>query len=139
MSFTYAISPLTSNLAPVDWKLLVTTEDVESQNIRCHELKTGDNLPELIVTFQNAHAVAVVLINTSDNYCLHSSFLAGTQESHFPVLLLTKNDGIALLNNVGQYQENVFAKIAVESVVDPIVTVQDVPNSPAPKPGQCVV
>ena len=37
-SFTYTLSPLTDRLAPVDWKLLVTTEDIESQHIRCHEL-----------------------------------------------------------------------------------------------------
>ena len=117
-SFTYTLSPLTSKLAPLDWKLLVTTEEMESQNIRCHELKPQDNLPELIADFQKAHAVAVVLINTSDNYFLHPSFVTEMQKSNFPVLLLTKSDGMALLRKVEQYEENVFAKISVDSVVD---------------------
>ena len=117
-SFTYTLSPLTNKLAPLDWKLLVTTEDMESQNIRCHELKLQDNLPELIADFQKAHAVAVVLINTSDNYFLHPSFVTETQKSDFPVVLLTKSDGMALLRKVEQYEENVFAKISVDSVVD---------------------
>lgn len=118
VSFTYALSPLTDKLAPVDWKLLVTTEDTESQHIRCHELQTGDNLPELVASFQNLYAVAVVLINTSDDFTLDSTFLAGTQEGSFPVLLLTKTDGMALLNKVEQFEENVFARISVESFVD---------------------
>ena len=117
-SFTYVLSPLTGKLAPLDWKLLVTTEDMESQNIRCHELKIGDNLPELIAGFQEAHAVAVVLINTSDNYFLDPSFLAEAQKGNFPVLLLTKSDGMALLKKVEQHEENVFAKISVDSAGD---------------------
>ena len=148
VSFTYALSPLTDKLAPVDWKLLVTTEDIESQHIRCHELQTGDNLPELVASFQNSYAVAVVLINTSDNFTLHPRFLAGTQEGSFPVLLLTKTDGMALLNKVEQFEENVFARISVESFVD--LPMQQTPlqktgkghahTSPeqAKEPGQCV-
>ena len=148
VSFTYALSPLTDKLAPVDWKLLVTTEDTESQHIRCHELQTGDNLPELVASFQNSYAVAVVLINTSDDFTLHSTFLAGTQEGSFPVLLLTKTDGMALLNKVEQFEENVFARISVESFVD-LPTQQTTPQKTGKghahtnpeqtkEPGQCV-
>ena len=115
-SFTYALSPLTDKLTPVDWKLLVT-EKVESQHIRCHELQAGDNLSELIASFQKAHALAVVLINTSDSYILQSSFLEETQEGQFPVLVLTRSDGVELLKKVEQF-ENVFAQITAEAFVD---------------------
>jgi len=147
-SFTYALSPLTDKLAPVDWKLLVTTEDIESQHIRCHELQTGDNLSELVARFQNSYAVAVVLINSTNNYSLHPTFLPGTQEGSFPVLLLTNTDGKALLSKVEQFEENVFARISVESFVD--LPMQQTPSqrtgkghahtSPeqAKEPGQCV-
>ena len=147
-SFTYALSPLTDTLAPVDWKLLVTTEDIESQHIRCHELQTGDKLSELVAGFQNSYAVAVVLINSNDNYSLHPTFLAGTQEGSFPVLLLTNTDGKALLSKVEQFEENVFARISVESFVD--LPMQQTPSQKTGKghahtspeqvkePGQCV-
>ena len=118
-SFTYALSPLTDRPTPVDWKLLAT-EDVESQHIRCHELQIGDNLPKLITAFQKAYAVIVVLINTSEDYFLHPSFLTNTHDSPLPVLLLTRSDGMTLLKKIDLHKENVFAKISVESVVDPV-------------------
>lgn len=133
-SFTYALSPLTHKLAPVDWKLLVT-EDVESQHIRCHKLQTGDNLPELIAAFKKAYAVAVVLINTSEDYSMDSSFLTNKQESPLPVLLLKRSDGMTLLNKIDLHKENVLAKISVESFVDPVPRSegmqQNVGNRPA--------
>lgn len=144
-SYAYAVSPLTEKLAPVDWKLLVTTDDMESQNIRCHELQPEDNLSHLIADFQKVHALAVVLINTSDNYCLHPNFLKGTQKSNIPVLLLTKSSGVELLRKVEQNEENVFAKIAVESGVDvyPPVPISENEhthtNSNQTNLGQCVV
>ena len=117
--FTYTLTPLTDKLVPVDWKLLVTTESIECQNIRCHKLHASDNLLQLIGSFQRKHAVAVVLINTSDNYFLHPSFLEKTQGvGNFPVLLLTESDGMKLLNMVKQSMEDMYAKISVESFVD---------------------
>ena len=150
-SFTYALYPLAFKLAPVDWKLLVTKK-MECQHVRCYELQTRDNLPELIARFQKTNAVAVVLINTSDDYILRPSFLAGVQESHthILVLLLTKNQGMTLLDMLEQSKEKVWAKITVESGVDAptsLGTMQDKENGPAnlnsdqttPKqPGQCV-
>ena len=130
-SFTYAVSPLTlpGKLGPVNWKLLVT-EDVQSENIRCHELQAEDNLPKLITTFQKAHAVAVVLVNTSENYYLHPMFLSGIQEGCFPVILLTRSDGVTLLKKVEQQKENVFARIVVESFADSNRTLQNPRNAP---------
>ena len=140
-SFTYVLSPLTVKLTPVDWKLLVTTEHMEYQHIRCHELQAGDKLPQLIASFKKINAVAVVLINTTNNYLLHPSFLSGTQECHFPVLVLTKTDGKALLSKVEQFEENVLARICVEGFVD--LPMQQIlqktgKNSPhtIPEPGQ---
>ena len=147
MSFAYALSPLTDKLTPVDWKLLVT-ENMEHPHIRCHELHAGDNLLQLIAGFQKAHAVAVVLINTSDNYSLHPAFLSGTQEGHYPVLLLTKGDGMALLNTVEKCEKNVLARISVDHFSMPVGTLQETGDglahinsdqTAAKKPGQCVM
>jgi len=114
-------------MEPVDWQLLVTSENMESQHIRCYELQDGDNLPELIAGFQNGYALAVVLINTSDNYFLHPIFLPKTQKSQFPVLVLTKSDGMELLKKVEQCNENVLARIiSVECPVD--LLMQQIPQ-----------
>ena len=99
----------------MDWKLLLT-EDARRQHIRCHELQDGDNLRELIASFQKAYAVAVVLINTSDDYILQSSFLSGAQRSYFPVMVLTNSDGIDLLQIMKQYEKAVFGKITTDYV-----------------------
>ena len=146
MSFTYALSPLTDKLTPVDWNLLVT-KDIGRPHIRCHELQAGDNLLQLIAGFQKAHAVAVMLINTSDDYSLHSTFLSGMQVGHYPVLLLRKGDGMTLLNTVEQYEQNVLGRISVESFSMPVGTLQETGDALAhinsdqttdKKPGQSV-
>ena len=139
-SFTYAFSPLTTNAAPMDWKLLVT-ENVGCQNIRCHELQAGDKLQELITGFQETNAKAVVLINTSDDYFLHPSILAGAKKSSFPVVVLTKSDGMKLLNIVQQH-ESMLARISVETIMDPPVQTKKAENGSRSAPqeqGQCVV
>ena len=64
--------------------------------------------------------MAVVLINTSENYSLDLSFLIKKEESPLPVLLLKRSDGMTLLNKMDLHKENVYAKISVESVVDPV-------------------
>lgn len=130
-SFTYTRSSLTDKLTPVDWKLLVAEDDVQSQHIRCHKLQMGDNLSDLIDTFQKAHAVAVVLINTSESNILDPSFIKGTKKSHFPVLILEQSCGNELLKKVEQCKENVFAKITVESFVDPVGTLYETGTAPA--------
>lgn len=129
-SFTYTRSSLTDKLTPVDWNLLVA-EDVQSQHIRCHKLQMGDNLSDLIDTFQKAHAVAVVLINTSESDILDPSFIKGTKKSHFPVLILKQSCGNELLKKVKQCKENVFAKITVESFVDPVGTQYETGTAPS--------
>ena len=108
---------MTTNAAPVDWKLLVT-ENVGCQNIRCHRLKAGEKLQELVAGFQKANAIAIVLINTSDNFSLDPSILAETEKSSFPILVLTKSDGNALLSIVEQHKKNMLARITLESIVD---------------------
>ena len=138
-SFTYAFSPLTTDARPMDWKLLVT-ENVGCQNIRCHKLQAGDKLQELVTGFQETNAKAVVLINTSDNYFLHPSIWTGTEKSSFPVVVLTKSDGVKLLNIVEQHKGNMLAKISVETVVDPPVQTKKVENGSSSTPqkqGQC--
>ena len=123
----------------MDWKLLVT-ENVGCQNIRCYELQAGDKLQELITGFQETNAKAVVLINTSDDYFLHPSIWTETKKTSFPVLVLTKSDGMKLLNVVDRHKENMLAKISVESIVDRPMQTKKAENGSSSVPqeqGQC--
>ena len=126
----------------MDWKLLVT-ENEGCQNIRCHELQAGEKLQELVIDFQKANAMAVVLINTGDDYFLHPSISEGTEKSSFPILVLTKSDGMKLQNIVEQHKEkHMLARICVESVVDPPVQMKMTENGSNSAPiqqGQCIV
>ena len=123
----------------MDWKLLIT-ENVGCQNIRCHELQAGDKLQELITDFQETNAKAVVLINTSNDYSLNRPILAGTKRSSFPVVVLTRSDGMKLLNIVEQHKGNMLAKISVERIVDRPVQMKKPENGSSSAPqeqGQC--
>ena len=144
-SFTYALTPLTDKLAPVDWKVLVHKQSMEGQHIRCHELNKEDNIANLIADFQNAYALAVVLINISDDYSLPPSFQMKTQISHIPVLLLKKCDGREMLNHLYSKERNVvFARISVEDPLEQkyVGTMQKPrkgpahPSSDSKEPGQ---
>ena len=53
----------------VDWTV-IALEDIKCQHIRCHQLQVNDRLKELVSNFKKAHAVAVVLINTQQNYSI---------------------------------------------------------------------
>ena len=106
--------------AAVDWKILVI-EDVQSQNIRCHELKAGDQLHELLEHFQSFYTKAVVLINTQENYTLAPEFHEALSKSALPVLVLLKSDGEALLHVLDNYDcDGVYAKVDAENTVDAI-------------------
>ena len=116
------------------------TENVGCQNIRCHELQARDKLQELITGFQETNAKAVVLINNSDGYSLNRPILAGAKRSSFPVVVLTKSDGMKLLNIVKQHDGNVLAKISVETIVDPPGQTKKAENGSSSAPqgqGQC--
>lgn len=119
LTFDYALSPLTENLAPVDWKILVT-EDVQSQNIRCHDLQAGEKLPSLVTQYQQAYAMAVILLNSEESYSLDPAFLEGGERSSYPVLVLKHSDGMRLLHALDRYEgQDVLARVdVVESTVD---------------------
>ena len=117
----------------MDWKLLVT-ENVGRENIRCHELQAGDTLQELVTGFQETNAKAVVLINTSNGYSLNPPILAGTKRSSFPVVVLTKSDGMKLLSIVNQHKGIMLAKISVETVVDRPVQTKKAENGSSSAP-----
>ena len=106
----------------VDWQLLVE-EHVEGENIRCHQLQGDDWLSPLLETFKESYSKAVVLINTSDDYNLGSNFTRGLEETHLPVVVVTKSDGDAIQRCLEQGEmesEDVYARIEAADEEDEV-------------------
>ena len=122
---------------PVDWKILVT-DDVQSQNIRCHVLRIGDQLQDLITRYKQNFTMALIVVNTSDDHVIKEPFLEGMEEAGFPVVVLSWSDGGRLVDVLRSSEEDdVQAKIEAESAVDVVPVVTDSPPSEAKKePGQ---
>ena len=80
----------------VDWKTL-TAEGVECQHIRYHQLQKGDNLLTLTDKYRKAHAVAIILVNSENNFQMAPEFTEETvkalKKGNFPVILITSEDG----------------------------------------------
>ena len=118
--FSYALFPGVKYSTPVDWKLL-ETEDIEGENIRCHQLQGNELLTELFERYRNSDSKAVVLINTSDDYQLAPDLISGVEKPCLPVIVLSKIDGetvLQCLDDASQISEDVYAKIEVETDVD---------------------
>ena len=80
----------------IDWKVL-TSEGVECQHIRYHQLQSEENIANLVNVFKKSHAVAVILVNVEDNTRLTSEFvvepLPSGKKISFPVIVISSSDG----------------------------------------------
>ena len=114
--FTYSFSPFMDKAIKMDWKC-ISNEDVQSQHIRCHELQSGDNICELFHQFKKAHSKALILINTQNNYSLNSEFVEELERGWYPIVVVTKDDGAALIQLIESHGDQVEAKIDAESMV----------------------
>ena len=112
-SFDYVLFPGMKLSLPVEWTYL-TTEKVESENIRCHKLQAGDHLTDLLEEFGQSYAKAVVLINTEDSYQLAEEFISSVKESNFPIVIIKKSDGDDILYYINGF-EQLFAQVNKES------------------------
>ena len=117
---SYALFPTLGQSTPVDWTLL-ELEDIEGEHIRCHELLGNELLEDLFQRYKQADSKAVVLINTEDSHILPPDLVSGVGKPSLPVLVLTKSDGqqiLQCLEDTGEIEENVYAKIEAETDVD---------------------
>ena len=120
--FSYAILQGREVFSPMDWKFL-EKDAIEGEHIRCHKLQENEELAKVLVIFETHNAKAVVLINTSDSYCLTPKLLSEVHESSFPVILLTRTDGEKVLQyfeGIDLANTNVYARLDVETAVDKI-------------------
>ena len=69
----------------VDWKVLAT-EGIECQHIHYHQLQSNDDLNELATKYKKSHAVAMILVNTNDNYELPQEMCRGVTRVKKPIL-----------------------------------------------------
>ena len=125
-SFSYCLWPELKNASTTDWELLVTDDVVQSQNIYCHELKAGEHLSKIIAHHRHNHSVALIVVNTRNDYIIEKSFLGEMEGEEFPVVVLTEIDGRNLLkafdDHVRQHddvQVRIMSRSAVGSEVRP--------------------
>ena len=116
-SFTYSLFPTMEKSLPVSWQYLAT-EDIKSDNIRCHHLQPGDTVAELLNEFRKNCAKAVVLINTVDNYQLSQEFVVGVPQLTFPVVVVKQTDGDKILKCFKFYSGEVHARVDAENLMD---------------------
>ena len=101
----------------MDWKC-IANDDIQSQHIRCHQLQSGDKVQELVHSFRKAHSKALVLINTQNSYSLDSEFVEEIGGRHYPIIVVTKDDGAVLTQLIDSNLHQVEAKLDTVSVVD---------------------
>ena len=119
-SFTYALWPEVKNVTTTSWELLATDIVMQSQNICCHKLQAGDHLPKLIAHYQNNHSVALIIVNTRNDYTIDKSFLGEMEGVTFPVVILTQDDGVHLLKTVEIHldqEDDILVRIMSKSTV----------------------
>lgn len=117
-SFSYALFPSMKRSMPVGWHYL-STEDVEAENIRLHELAKGEDLAALLEGFKRSYAKATVLINTEDSYEVAEDFVSGIGEVPFPLLVVRKTGGEEILRCLERHAgDSIHARVDAENQVD---------------------
>ena len=102
----------TAQPKPVDWRLL-SSFHVESEHIRIHELKEGDDLKEAIKSYQSAHARAVVIINNEESQTLSKKWSAALEGfDNYLIVVLSSKEGSSLFEILDDDHE-IHAKYGV--------------------------
>ena len=116
--YPYTLSPFTDEPVHVDWKVIVG-DVIQSQHIRFYILQPEDKIKDLISSFTRTLAKAVVFVNTKDNYTLAPKFTDGMEKSSFPIIILTKSNGISLTEFLKKYcNQDILARLDTVSTVD---------------------
>ena len=114
---TYALLPLTEEPVHIDYTILVSELNdgmISAQHIRYYSLKEGDYLEDLLVKFKNSLSLALLLKNTHNNYTLDQNFIEGVKPTTFPIIILTKDDGLKIDEFLKTHQtENVMARLDI--------------------------
>ena len=95
--FDYVAASFSTSLRSISWADL-TTGETTYPHIRLHELNDEDSLSFFMSTMASVTAtMAVVLINSENNFTLSQKIQSEEQSSPVPVLVVTKETGEELL------------------------------------------
>ena len=101
-------------MTELDWTIIVS-EDVTANgdHVHCHQLKTGESLNDVLEGYLSSGAVAVILINSENNYKIVHEVQS---QVCLPVLVLSAEDGQLLLQALEDAEDNsVFAAVKTSS------------------------
>ena len=96
--FSYVLSPFTKGPVSLEKLIWHQAYPIRSEHLRCHMLKSDDDIPKLVAQYHHESAQAVILINTANNYSLASPSLHGDAQMDIPVIVITFPDGEILLS-----------------------------------------
>ena len=106
-TFSYQWAPLTSTACRIKWRPLVNHE-VTYLHIRCHKLQAKDDLPSLMSSMDSAPCTqALLLINTDNSYQINPKFYPSEEKSIFPVIVVTAETGLVLLEALSKSEVQV--------------------------------
>ena len=101
--FSYVLSPFTKGPVSLEKLIWHQAYPICSEHIRCHMLKSEDDIPKLIAQYHHESAQAVILINTANNYTLASPSLHGDVQMDIPIIVITSLDGERLYSIINDY------------------------------------
>ena len=93
--YTPAIN-YSADLRPTEWHLLSAC-DIVDDHIRVHELREGDNLLDCAKKYQESHAQALIVINTTNESILSPEMSQSLYNlKNFLVAILPQHESLAL-------------------------------------------
>ena len=111
-SYTMAHPYSTAQPKLVDWYLL-SSFHIESEHIRIHELREGDDLKEAIKNYQSAHTRAVIITNNKESQTLSKKWSASLEGfNNYLIIVLSSKEGSSLFEILDDDHE-IHAKYGV--------------------------
>jgi len=131
-NFTYAWSPVTECPQKFDW-IDIRKDESTSLHIRCYWLsdEREEELSTLMATtIDCASTVALILVNTKNDFEVDAKFLSPNEKCGFPVAVVTHSVGQILREVFKNYDREVQAKMEITSVTTNIQATEIKPAKP---------
>lgn len=131
-NFNYAWSPVTERPQTFDW-IDIRKDESTSLHIRCYWLsdEREEELSTLMATtIDSASTVALILVNTKNDFEVDAKFLSPNEKCVFPVAVVTHSVGQTLRGVFKNYDREVQAKMEITSVTTNIQATEIKPAKP---------
>lgn len=106
--YSYAWAPVTTspNSSVFDRWFEICEDEATTEHIRCCHLHSTHHLLSKIADCESSKAVAMIVINTENNYRIETQhFPHPLQKGGYPVLVVTKDDGNKLIRELQRYKQ----------------------------------